>query len=96
MKKSEGPATGQIENTIKLVFPALKKRGQHSCAVCGLNGGMKKWRFRFLYSYSAQVCCACVEKLGGAPSVIAWLEANSIFDKRGSLIGFKREAVICR
>ena len=61
------------------------------CCRCGIsNGGPKRWKFRFRYSYSANVCSACVSELGSAALTKDWFERNAIFSEKGFLIGFKK------
>jgi hypothetical protein len=60
------------------------------CAICGINGGLKKWFFYFGSNRKAKVCRACANRLT-PPGVVEWLESHAIYNKRGALIGFKKD-----
>jgi len=64
---------------------------QRACAICGaVNGGAKRWLIHFSYNRKAYVCRPCIERLGGTPAIMLWLENHAVFSKpNGKLAGFK-------
>jgi len=54
-----------------------------TCAHCGVNGIVKKFRIVFKYSNSAKCCFYCIEKLGGIKNMREWLEQHAHFNNLG-------------
>jgi hypothetical protein len=61
-----------------------------SCAYCGCEKSIKKLTIIFKYSYSAKMCCFCIEKLGGIENARDWLEENAKFNNRGKFFFLKK------
>jgi hypothetical protein len=60
-----------------------KKYEMKTCAHCGVNGTVKKFKLIFRYSYAAKCCFYCIEKLGGIENTRKWLEKHAQFNNNG-------------
>jgi hypothetical protein len=73
-------------NSKKRIFNPKK-----DCAICRNSGYVRKWNFYFLNNRKAKVCVFCATTNFNSSSEISnWLTKNSIFSKKGSLVGLNK------
>ena len=60
------------------------------CAFCkAFKSGTKRRVVVFDYNKKARLCLICFSKFQSGAEAISWLEANAIYAKNGSLVGFR-------
>ena len=57
----------------------FKNKKSAVCHKCNLNSGIKKYKFICKGNIKLFLCVFCIEKLGGPPTALSWLNKHSDF-----------------